>query len=235
MKFAELAQRGVKGDQRLEISISNTGERTIATANSRDESPMRLSDGPDVAHYRVGEKVLNVSQKSFWQSHKDAPRVLSEVVIEFSRLKPGDHVLDLYGGVGLFAAAIAPLVGEEGSVDIVEGSKAATADASSNFADNSNVTVITADVAKAITRFTQADVIVLDPPREGAGKEVMENCARIAPRAIIYVACDPAALARDTAYLRDYGYTLEKIRAFDLFPMTHHIECVARFVANKVS
>lgn len=73
MKFAELAQRGVKGDQRLEISISNTGERTIATANSRDESPMRLSDGPEIAHYQVGEKVFNVSQKSFWQSHKDAP------------------------------------------------------------------------------------------------------------------------------------------------------------------
>ena len=235
MKFAELAQRGVKGDQRLEISISNTGERTIATANSRDESPMRLSDGPEIAHYQVGDKVFNVSQKSFWQSHKDAPRVLSDVVVELGQFQAGDHVLDLYGGVGLFAAAILPIIGEAGAVDIVEGSKAATADASSNFADNSNVTVITADVAKAITRFTQADVIVLDPPREGAGKEVLQNCARIAPRAIIYVACDPAALARDTGYLREFGYTLEKIRAFDLFPMTHHIECVARFVADKVS
>jgi tRNA/tmRNA/rRNA uracil-C5-methylase (TrmA/RlmC/RlmD family) len=235
MKFAELAQRGVKGDQRLEISISNTGERTIATANSRDESPMRLSDGPEIAHYQVGEKVFNVSQKSFWQSHKDAPRVLSDVVVELGKFQAGDRVLDLYGGVGLFAAAILPIIGEAGAVDIVEGSKAATADASSNFADNSNVTVITTDVAKAITRFTQADVIVLDPPREGAGKEVLQNCARIAPRVIIYVACDPAALARDTGYLREFGYTLEKIRAFDLFPMTHHIECVARFVADKVS
>lgn len=235
MKFSELAQRGVKADQRLEISISNTGQRTIATASSRDESPMRLSDGPEIAQYRVGEKVLDVSQKSFWQSHKDAPRVLSEAVLEFSQLQPGDHVLDLYGGVGLFTAAILPIVGEAGSVDIVEGSKSATADARSNFSENSNVSVITADVAIAVTRFSGADVVVLDPPREGAGKEVMDNCARLAPRAIVYVACDPAALARDTGYLRENGYALAEIRAFDLFPMTHHIECIARFVPDKVS
>jgi len=235
MKFSELAHRGVKGDQRLEISISNTGERTIATASSREDSAMRLSDGPEVAHYRVGEKLFDVSQKSFWQSHKDAPRVLSDAVIEFSQFQPGDHVLDLYGGVGLFTAAILPIIGSEGSVDIVEGSKSATADARSNFSHDANVTVITADVATAITRFASADVIVLDPPREGAGKEVISHCARIAPRAIVYVACDPAALARDTGYLRENGYTLEKIRAFDLFPMTHHIECIARFVPDKVS
>jgi tRNA/tmRNA/rRNA uracil-C5-methylase (TrmA/RlmC/RlmD family) len=235
MKFSELAQRGVKADQRLEISISNTGERTIATASSREDSVMRLSDGPEIAHYRVGEKVFDVSQKSFWQSHKDAPRVLTEAVLEFSQLQPGDHVLDLYGGVGLFTAAILPIVGSEGSVAIVEGSKSATADARSNFSQNSNVTVITADVARAIARFESADVIVLDPPREGAGKEVISHCARIASRAIVYVACDPAALARDTGYLRENGYVLEQARAFDLFPMTHHIECIARFVPDKVS
>ena len=235
MKFAELAQRGVKSDQRVEISISNTGERSIATASARDESPMRLTDGPEIAQYRVGEKEFAVSQKSFWQSHKDAPRVLSETVVELANFKDGDHVLDLYGGVGLFTAAILPLIGDTGSVEIVEGSKSATADAHNNFSGDSNVSVITADVARAITRFTHADIIVLDPPREGAGKEVVQNCARISPRAIIYVACDPAALARDTAYMRESGYQLEKIRAFDLFPMTHHIECVARFVPHKVS
>jgi tRNA/tmRNA/rRNA uracil-C5-methylase (TrmA/RlmC/RlmD family) len=235
MNFSELARRGVKGDQRVEISISNTGERSIATAGARDESAMRLTDGPDSAHYRVGEKTFSVGQKSFWQSHKDAPRVLTDAVIKFSELQKGDHVLDLYGGVGLFTAAILTEIGEEGRVDIVEGSKSATADASVNFKDNENVTVITADVARAITRFGSANVIVLDPPREGAGKDVIAECARISPRAIVYVACDPAALARDTAYLRELGYEVEKIRAFDLFPMTHHIECVARFVAYKVS
>jgi len=235
MKYSELARMGAKGDQRIEISISNTGERSIATANSRDESPMRLSDGVDIAHYTVGDKTFEVSQKSFWQSHKDAPRVLSEAVIQYLEPHEGDHVLDLYGGVGLFTGAILPLIGDSGRVDIVEGSKSATADASRNFAANSNVGIVTADVTKAITRFSSADLVVLDPPREGAGREVISELSRIAPRAIVYVACDPAALARDTGYLRDGGFELEEIRAFDLFPMTHHIECIAKFVPRKVS
>jgi len=235
MKYSELARMGAKGDQRIEISISNTGERSIATANSRDESPMRLSDGVDIAHYTVGDKTFDVSQKSFWQSHKDAPRVLSEAVIQYLEPHEGDHVLDLYGGVGLFTGAILPLIGDSGRVDIVEGSKSATADASRNFAANSNVGIVTADVTKAITRFSSADLVVLDPPREGAGREVISELSRIAPRAIVYVACDPAALARDTGYLRDGGFELEEIRAFDLFPMTHHIECIAKFVPREVS
>lgn len=235
MQFSELAKRGAKGDQRIEISISNTGERSIATASARDESPMRLTDGVEVAHYTVGENSFEVSQKSFWQSHKDAPRVLTDAVLSYADLGVGDHVLDLYGGVGLFTAAVLPQIGETGAVDLVEGSKTATSDATRNFADSKNVTVITGDVTNVITRFSHADVVVLDPPREGAGKEVIENLSRIAPRTIVYVACDPAALARDTAYLREAGYQLDAIRAFDLFPMTHHIECVAKFVASKVS
>jgi tRNA/tmRNA/rRNA uracil-C5-methylase (TrmA/RlmC/RlmD family) len=235
MQFSELAKRGAKGDQRIEISISSTGERSIATAGARDESPMRLTDGVEIAHYTVGDNSFEVSQKSFWQSHKDAPQVLTDAVLKYAELRAGDHVLDLYGGVGLFTAAVLPLIGEIGAVDLVEGSKSATSDATRNFVDSKNVTVITGDVTKVITRFSHADVVVLDPPREGAGKDVVENLARIAPRTIVYVACDPAALARDTAYLRNFGYELEAIRAFDLFPMTHHIECVAKFVAGKVS
>lgn len=235
MNFPELVQRGAKSDQRIEISISNTGERSIATANLREESPMRLSEGVDVAHYTVGENSFEVSQKSFWQSHKDAPSVLTDAVLDFAGIKTGDQVLDLYGGVGLFTAALIPLVGESGTVDLVEGSKSATSDATRNFAKDKNVNIVTGDVAKVITRFPRADVVVLDPPREGAGKDVIENLARIAPRTIVYVACDPAALARDTAYLRDAGYQLDALRAFDLFPMTHHIECIAKFVLTKVS
>jgi tRNA/tmRNA/rRNA uracil-C5-methylase (TrmA/RlmC/RlmD family) len=235
MKFAELSARGAKADQRIEISLSNTGERTIATANTREETPVRTSDGPDVAHYEIAGRVLEVSQKSFWQSHKDAPRVLTEVVKEFAQVGPGDHVLDLYGGVGLFTAALLAEVGSEGAIDLVEGSKSATADARRNFAEDSNVSIHTGDVAKILPRFSQANVIVLDPPREGAGKEVIGECARLLPRAIVYVACDPAALARDVLYLREHGYTLQQLRAFDLFPMTHHIECVALLTLDKVS
>ncbi len=235
MKFAELSARGAKADQRIEISLSNTGERTIASANTREETPVRTSDGPDVAHYEIAGRVLEVSQKSFWQSHKDAPRVLTEVVKKFAQVLPGDHVLDLYGGVGLFTAALLTDVGSEGSINLVEGSKSATADARRNFAQDPNVSVHTGDVAKILPRFSQANVVVLDPPREGAGKEVIAECARLLPRTIVYVACDPAALARDVSYLREYGYALQQLRSFDLFPMTHHIECVALLTLDKVS
>ena len=143
--------------------------------------------------------------------------------------------MDLYGGVGLFTAACLDLVGESGSIHLIEGSKDATGDAKNNFADKSNVEITTGDVAKVLTRINNADVIILDPPREGAGKEVVHQMKRLSPRAIVYVACDPAALARDTAYLIECGYALEKIRAFDLFPMTHHIESIALFTPDKVS
>ncbi len=235
LKFSELSTHGAKGDQRLEISFSNTGERTIATSNTRDDSSPKITEGPEVAHYEIAGRVLEVSQKSFWQSHKDAPRVLTSAVRELAKLASGDRVLDLYGGVGLFTAALVQDIGVEGAIDIVEGSKSATADARRNFADCSNVKVHTGDVAKILPRFTEADVIILDPPREGAGREVIAQLVALTPRRIVYVACDPAALARDTSYLRESGYELHTLRAFDLFPMTHHIECVALFVADKVS
>ena len=235
MNFNEIASRDLKGDIRVEISTSNTGERSIALAPARGEEKARLTEGPAVLHENVLGRTLEVSQESFWQSHKKAPEVLTQAVLEFAQLKSGEHVLDLYGGVGLFSAAILEAVGSTGHVDLIEGSKVATADAGRNFAAFSNITIATGDVAKLLPRITAADVVVLDPPRDGAGKEAVAHIARLAPRAIVYVACDPAALARDTAYLADHSYSLVKVRAFDLFPMTHHIECVALYARAEVS
>ena len=235
MNFSEIASRDLKGDVRVEISASNTGERSIALAPTRGEEKARLTEGPAVLHENVLGRLLEVSQESFWQSHKKAPEVLTQAVLEFAQLKSGEHVLDLYGGVGLFSAAILEAVGSKGHVDLIEGSKVATADAARNFAAFSNITIATGDVAKLLPRITAADVVVLDPPRDGAGKEAVAHIARLAPRAIVYVACDPAALARDTAYLADHSYSLVKVRAFDLFPMTHHIECVALYARAEVS
>ena len=235
MNFSEIASRDLKGDVRVEISASNSGERAIALAPTRGEEKARLTEGPAVLHENVLGKSLEVSQESFWQSHKNAPEVLTQVVLDFAQLNPGEHVLDLYGGVGLFSAAIVDAVGPTGHVDLIEGSKIATADAARNFAAYSNVTIATGDVAKLLPRITAADVVVLDPPRDGAGKDAVAHIARLAPRAIVYVACDPAALARDTAYLADHSYSLVKVRAFDLFPMTHHIECVALYARAEVS
>ena len=235
MNFSEIASRDLKGDVRVEISASNTGERSIALAPTRGEEKARLTEGPPVLHENVVGRSLEVSQESFWQSHKKAPEVLTQAVLDFAQLKTGEHVLDLYGGVGLFSAAIIDAVGPTGHVDLIEGSKVATADAARNFAAYSNMTIATGDVAKLMPRITAADVVVLDPPRDGAGKEAVAHIARLAPRAIVYVACDPAALARDTAYLADHSYSLVKVRAFDLFPMTHHIECVALYTRAEVS
>ena len=235
MNFAEISNRELKGDVRVEISSSNTGERSIALAPTRGEEKARLTEGPAVLHENVLGRTLEVSQESFWQSHKKAPEVLTQAVLEFAKIKTGEHVLDLYGGVGLFSAAILDAVGPTGHVDLIEGSRVATADASRNFVGHANITIATGDVAKLLPRITAADVVVLDPPRDGAGKEAVAHIARLAPRAIVYVACDPAALARDTGYLADNGYSLVKVRAFDLFPMTHHIECVALYARAEVS
>ena len=235
MNFAEISNRDLKGDVRVEISSSNTGERSIALAPTRGEEKARLAEGPAVLHENVLGRTLEVSQESFWQSHKKAPEVLTQAVLEFAKIKIGEHVLDLYGGVGLFSAAILDAVGPTGHVDLIEGSRVATADASRNFVGHANITIATGDVAKLLPRITAADVVVLDPPRDGAGKEAVAHIARLAPRAIVYVACDPAALARDTGYLADNGYSLVKVRAFDLFPMTHHIECVALYARAEVS
>jgi len=239
LKYQELSNRKWKGDLQVEVSISSsgssTGERTIATGYTRDESPVRTSEGPEIATYLVNEFPLEVSQRSFWQSHKEAPRVLTEAVLKFAQVKSGDNLLDLYGGVGLFTSQLLEHVGESGRVDLVEGSKSATGDALRNFADHSNVGIHTGDVEKILPRFSKADVIILDPPREGAGKIVVESMVSLQPRAIVYVACDPAALARDCAYLENSGYALAEIRAFDLFPMTQHIESVALFKRVKVS
>jgi len=235
INFPELAQRSLKAEIRVEVSASNTGERAISLAPSRSVEKARLTEGPAVLHEQVLHKTFEVSQESFWQGHKQAPKLLTEVVLELGQFENGDHVLDLYGGVGLFSAAIIDLIGDAGRLDLIEGSKVAAADAARNFKSNANVTIVTGDVAKHLPRISSADVIVLDPPRDGAGKEVVAQIARLRPRTIVYVACDPAALARDTGYLADHNYSLAKVRAFDLFPMTHHIECVAQYTRAEVS
>lgn len=233
--IAAMSTQKLLPDVRIEIAYSSEGERMVAEAPKSGDGKFRQNIGPAVIHERVGEQLLEVSQRSFWQGHKRAPQVLTDVVREFAQLQAGEMVLDLYGGVGLFTAACVEVVGANGAIHLIESSKDATADAKRNFATYPNVEISTGDVEKIITRISRADVVILDPPREGAGKEVVQEITRLSPRSIIYVACDPAALARDAAYLKENGYQLEKIRAFDLFPMTHHIESVALFTPNKVS
>ncbi len=238
--FPTLPFEDISAGQRLEVALGSDGLRSIARMKERvgrtsERAVPEIIEGSPHLNYQVGERNYRVSQSSFWQSNISAPQTLVNAVMEFVDVKAGDHLLDLYGGVGLFAGAALSLVGAGGRIDIVEGSSSATRDAAINFDGVSNVHIHTGDVVRALKKFKRADVVILDPPRTGAGKDVIKILATLAVRSIVYVACDPAALARDTTYLKDVGYHLERLRAFDLFPMTHHIESVALFTLSKVS
>jgi tRNA/tmRNA/rRNA uracil-C5-methylase (TrmA/RlmC/RlmD family) len=178
-------------------------------------------------------RTWRVSGSGFWQVHPAAADTLNAAVLDAVKPQPGETAMDLYCGVGLFAAGLAEAVGADGEVVAVESDRAALADAAANLAGYEQVVLVEAKVERAFEQapagFT-AEVVVLDPPRSGAGRSVVGRIAAVRPRAVAYVACDPAALARDLAYFAEHGYELAGLRAFDLFPMTHHVECVASLV-----
>jgi tRNA/tmRNA/rRNA uracil-C5-methylase (TrmA/RlmC/RlmD family) len=226
LKITEITSRSWQPGTKLEISANKAGDRIIANG--------AVIEGANELVENVGENKLQVSHSSFWQSHNLAPSVLTEAVMQFADLKLGDQVLDLYGGVGLFTAAALTAVGAEGRVDLVEASSSAIGDAKTNFKNVANVNIYLGDVAKVMPRIGSADVVILDPPRDGAGQLVLQQISALNPKQIVYVACDPAALARDSAFAKDLGWQLAKVRAFDLFPMTHHIEMVALFTRSAI-
>jgi tRNA/tmRNA/rRNA uracil-C5-methylase (TrmA/RlmC/RlmD family) len=154
--------------------------------------------------------------------------VLVDTVLSLLAPQPGERVVDLYAGVGLFSAFLAEAVGPRGTVVSVEGDRRASELAAENLAAYPGVEVRNGRVDRVLDAGVgSADLVVLDPPREGAKRPVVEAVAALTPRAVAYVACDPAALARDVAVFAEHGYELRSLRAFDLFPMTHHVECVA--------
>ncbi|MFI7589233.1 class I SAM-dependent RNA methyltransferase [Spongisporangium articulatum] len=172
-----------------------------------------------------------VTGGGFWQVHPGAAQTFLDAVLEAADPQPGERCWDLYSGVGLFAVALGEAVGVTGSVVAVEGDERATADARRNVHDLPQVRCVAGSVAREVPRLGDAvDVVVLDPPRTGAGPAVVESVLRADPRVVVYVACDPAALARDLATATAAGYRLAGLRAFDAFPMTHHVECVATLV-----
>lgn len=200
---------------------------------------------------------FEVSARGFWQVHPAAASTFTEMVLSRLDPLPGERALDLYAGVGLFSLALADAVGPTGQVIAVESDAQATAQAKANLAAFRQALVLSqrVDDAFGVPRATgrgpqrrrgsrprkvsrspqlptRADLVVLDPPRTGAGRGVCQAVAELRPRAVVYVACDPAALARDTAYLAQAGYRLQELRAFDAFPMTHHVECVAHFTRD---
>ncbi|MFI6515956.1 class I SAM-dependent RNA methyltransferase [Spirillospora sp. NPDC050679] len=204
---------------------------------------------------QVSGRLYQVSGSGFWQVHPGAAQLLADAVVEALEPKSGDIALDLYCGVGLFAGVLADRVGRDGLVVGVESDGQAVRDAKFNLRDLPQVAVERGPVEEVIkdlefgradstdrtqakrggghhrgTKVRGADIVVLDPPRAGAGREVVDRIARLASRKIAYVSCDPATLARDLAYFSERGWTLESLRAFDAFPMTQHVECLATLV-----
>jgi len=222
MNVAELANRTWKSDARVEVAVSSTSEVSVVRSGRSISGPTQLIE-------QVGGNSLKISPSAFWQSHKLAPTTLVKSVISKLEIKKSDHICDLYSGVGLFASAILNEISDQGFVTMIESDKTAVSDARKIFANKLNVKILQGLVAQQLSIVKRADLIVLDPPRTGAGEVVVKQMIKFKPRKIIYVACDPAALARDSKTLLDLGYKLDHISGYDLFPMTQHIECVAGF------
>jgi len=173
-----------------------------------------------------------VTGAGFWQIHRDAPGTLVGAVTDFLHgggfLHRGAVVADLYAGAGLFTAVLADAVGETGSVLSVEGAPGSSRDARKNLHAAPQVEIVQGRVERVLRQKPRNfDALVLDPPRAGAGKAVVRQLADAHPRAIAYVSCDPASFARDVSYFRDAGWELAHLRAFDIYPHTHHLETVA--------
>lgn len=229
------------------------GSRIEAVAPADGSAPLVLVDGAPFDRHRgrpdtrpnaraavreqvgVGERLYEyrVAGAGFWQVHREAPGVLVDAVLRGVGDVAGATVLDLYSGAGLFSLPLADAVGEGGRVVGVEGDARAVRDARRNAHDRPQVELHAGDVADALRGrrgapvAARADVVVLDPPRTGAGRGVVDAIAGLAPERVVYVACDPAALARDVALLGAHGWTDVAITGLDLFPHTHHVEAVA--------
>ena len=180
-----------------------------------------------------------VDAGGFWQMHRQAPVALVTHVINLvnDRVQgaAAPVIWDLYSGSGLFTLPLATLTGERTRMLSVEGARTAVANAQRNLRamNLGNVDARAGDVSRTLAHvpahLAKPDVVVLDPPRAGARAKVCRQIAAAGASSVVYIACDPTSLARDTATLVEEGYKLTDIRAFDIYPMTHHVETVALF------
>jgi tRNA/tmRNA/rRNA uracil-C5-methylase (TrmA/RlmC/RlmD family) len=210
------------------VDASGEPEAMTVPLPSRDSTVPHVTERVETEDWSAE---FRLSARGFWQVHPQAAATFVAHVRRELAAQPGERALDLYAGVGLFALALADAVGPTGAVLAIESDARAIADAKSNLRLRPEIELRRGKVDRALKPLVRqgirTDLVVLDPPRTGAGKSVIKDIAALAPRAVAYVACDPAALARDVAYARDAGYGIRSLRAFDAFPMTHHMECIA--------
>lgn len=219
--------------KRIEIAASATGGLQWLI-DKKVKGDKKLTE-------RALGRSFRISGGGFWQVHKGAAELLASEVINLAvgvGFDPSAANQDLYGGVGLFSGALATRYGKSLNITSVETSKVATADAAANLADVTSHKAVAAPVEGYLRQLNKQGTelsgatVILDPPRSGSGKEVVERLALLRPKAIIYVACDPVALARDLKTLRSVGFELKELRSYDLFPHTHHFESIASLVSK---
>jgi tRNA/tmRNA/rRNA uracil-C5-methylase (TrmA/RlmC/RlmD family) len=226
----------IEGEDRTGAKGDRNRNRNRRPGKDRRSRPTRtLVEGRAYLAEQAADRLWQVSADGFWQVHPAAASTLSEAVIAALEPEPGDTVLDLYCGAGLFAGVVAPLVGPGGTVTGIESDPAAVRNARQNLSDYPWAAFMQADVAKVASgdELPPARLVIADPPRAGLAREVVDYlngdaaAREQAPERFAYVSCDPATMARDLALLTAGGWELRDLRAFDAFPMTHHVECVA--------
>ncbi|MDR6904674.1 tRNA/tmRNA/rRNA uracil-C5-methylase (TrmA/RlmC/RlmD family) [Agromyces sp. 3263] len=229
------------GARAVDLVAPSSGDPALVVV---DHERMPRGSRPTIQE-RVGDRTFRLDRDGFWQVHRGAAATLSAAVqalINPDLFDPRAANLDLYGGVGLLAAAVGDRFGETVRITTVEAEAGATEHAGANLADWVGARAVTARVDRFLDDLAEGSsagersrlrdaTVVLDPPRSGAGRAVVDRLAELRPRQLVYVACDPVALARDVGLLRERGYRFDDLVAFDLFPNTHHVEAVARLTA----
>jgi tRNA/tmRNA/rRNA uracil-C5-methylase (TrmA/RlmC/RlmD family) len=223
--------QGTKAKRLSAIAAQLPADVSVAAFDPATEAVQQVRGRTWVQETAAGHD-YRVTGAGFWQIHRDAPGALVGGVTEFLQnggfLHPGAVVADLYAGAGLFTAVLADAVGETGSVLSVEGAPGTSRDARKNLHGAAQVEIVQGRVERILRQKPRNfDALILDPPRAGAGKAVVKQLVEAHPRAIAYVSCDPASFARDVGYFRQAGWELSGLRAFDLYPHTHHLETVA--------
>jgi tRNA/tmRNA/rRNA uracil-C5-methylase (TrmA/RlmC/RlmD family) len=214
----------------LHVALDDDGARHVVQSGPRSDrkASTRAVEGAYEATQRVGSRTWSIPVTAFWQAHRDAASAYSVLVRDWAQLSPGMTAWDLYGGAGVFAAVLAEAVGETGHVLTVDTSRGSSRAARVALADLGWVKVLTESVRRALaTQRHRPDVAVLDPPRTGAGRDVIDLLAAAEVPRIIHIGCEAASFARDVGLYRGHGYAVEEVRVFDSFPLTHHVECVA--------
>lgn len=214
-------------EEQLHVVLDDDDNRHILTT-TRQQRRGRVIEGKRNSVQRVGDRAWQLPVTAFWQSHRGAAVAYTELVAGWAAESGAESAWDLYGGAGLFAAALAEVVGPLGRVLTVDTAQAASAAARSALRDLPQVEVATDSVRRALSGVSQAaDIAVLDPPRSGAGREVIDLIAAAEVPTVIHIGCEAASFSRDIGLYRAHGYTVRELRVFDSFPLTHHVECAA--------